>query len=144
MPQRTSHLSSLDLPDWGRALHRNRWRGPTIKITLSAAHCLLAPRCSRSASSIILRTQTRVFVAAQASDSNPCTFVSPCRTFQHAHDVVAAGGEIDVLDPAGYGTVTIAKASAFKGTAFPESRRRVATQSRSMPVRPTTSTCAGC
>ena len=39
------------------------------------------------------RAQSRVFVAAQGSDSNPCTFASPCRTFQHAHNVVAANGE---------------------------------------------------
>ena len=55
------------------------------------------------------QAQTRVFVAAQGSDSNPCTFAAPCRTFQHAHDMVAAGGEIDVLDPAGYGAVIITK-----------------------------------
>jgi hypothetical protein len=35
----------------------------------------------------------RVFVAAQGSDSNACTFAAPCRTFQHAHDVVASNGE---------------------------------------------------
>ena len=53
--------------------------------------------------------QTRVFVAAQGADSNPCTFAMPCRTFQHAHDVVAPNGEIDVLDPAGYGALVITK-----------------------------------
>ena len=52
----------------------------------------------------------RVFVSATGSDGNPCTFASPCRSFQHAHDLTAAGGEIDVLDPAGYGAVTITKA----------------------------------
>jgi hypothetical protein len=61
---------------------------------------------------------TRVFVAAQGSDSNPCTFAAPCRTFQHAHDVVAAGGEIDVLDPAGYGAVTITKSISIQGHDF--------------------------
>ena len=55
------------------------------------------------------QAQNRVFVAAQGLDSNPCTFALPCRTFQHAHDVLAPGGEIDVLDPAGYGVVTIGK-----------------------------------
>jgi hypothetical protein len=60
----------------------------------------------------------RVFVAAQGSDANPCTFAAPCRTFQHAHDVVAAGGEIDVLDPAGYGTVNITKSISIQGHGF--------------------------
>src|SRR5262245_38985605 len=61
---------------------------------------------------------TRVFVAAQGLDSNPCTFVAPCRSFQKAHDTVAAGGEIDVLDPAGYGAVTISKAISIQGHGF--------------------------
>jgi len=60
----------------------------------------------------------RVFVAAQGSDSNACTFAAPCRTFQHAHDVVAANGEIDVLDPAGYGVLTIGKAISIQGHDF--------------------------
>jgi hypothetical protein len=64
------------------------------------------------------QAQTRVFVAAQGSDANPCTFALPCRTFQHAHDTVAAGGEIDVLDPAGYGTVYITKAISIQGHGF--------------------------
>jgi len=62
--------------------------------------------------------QSRVFVAAQGIDSNPCTFALPCRTFQHAHDVVAAGGEIDVLDPAGYGVLTINKSISIQGHDF--------------------------
>src|SRR5262245_5630247 len=62
--------------------------------------------------------QTRVFVAAQGSDANPCTFALPCRTFQHAHDVVVAGGEIDVLDPAGYGALTISKSISIQGHGF--------------------------
>src|SRR5262249_5064091 len=56
--------------------------------------------------------------AAQGSDANPCTFSLPCRTFQHAHDVVAANGEIDVLDPAGYGKVVITKAISIQGHGF--------------------------
>jgi hypothetical protein len=61
---------------------------------------------------------TRVFVGAQGSDSNTCTFASPCRSFQHAHDIVAADGEIDVLDPAGYGALTITKSISIQGHDF--------------------------
>src|SRR5262245_57262448 len=61
---------------------------------------------------------SRVFVAAQGSDGNPCTFAAPCRTFQHAHDVVATKGEIDVLDPAGYGALTITKSISIQGHGF--------------------------
>jgi hypothetical protein len=62
--------------------------------------------------------QQRVFVAAQGSDGNPCTFALPCRTFQHAHDIMAFGGEIDVLDPAGYGSLTITKPISIQGHGF--------------------------
>src|SRR5262249_30217585 len=60
----------------------------------------------------------RVFLSAHGSDANSCSFAAPCRTFQHGHDVVAAGGEIDVLDPAGYGTVTIIKSISIQGHGF--------------------------
>src|SRR5215467_9688339 len=54
--------------------------------------------------------RARVFVSTAGDDANPCTAGSPCKTFQHAHDVVAAGGEISVLDTGGYGPLTITKA----------------------------------
>src|SRR5579862_9942698 len=60
----------------------------------------------------------RVFVGATGSDGNPCTFAAPCRSFQHAHDVASSGGEIDVLDPAGYGPLTISKAISIQGHGF--------------------------
>jgi hypothetical protein len=52
----------------------------------------------------------RVFVASYGSDSNPCTYGSPCKTFQNAVDVVAAGGEVTAIDSAGFGPLTITKA----------------------------------
>jgi hypothetical protein len=52
----------------------------------------------------------RVFVASYGSDSNPCTFGSPCKTFQNAVNVVAAGGEVTAIDSAGFGTFTISHA----------------------------------
>jgi hypothetical protein len=82
--------------------------------TTSAA--LLA--CIALSPALAYAQAARVFVAAQGSDGNPCTFAAPCRTFQHAHDTVAAGGEIDVLDPAGYGAVTITKALSIQGHGF--------------------------
>src|SRR6516165_6379198 len=53
--------------------------------------------------------RARVFVSVTGDDANPCTGGSPCKTFQHAHDVVLAGGEISVLDTGGYGTLLISK-----------------------------------
>jgi hypothetical protein len=85
-----------------------------LKITLSAVATLLGLSLIPDSA----QAQSRVFVAAQGSDSNPCTFAAPCRTFQHAHDVVASNGEIDVLDPAGYGAVMISKAISIQGHNF--------------------------
>jgi hypothetical protein len=85
----------------------------TLHSTIAAAVLSIAALQTAPA-----QAQMRVFVAAQGSDANPCTFGAPCRTFQHAHDVVAAGGEIDVLDPAGYGAVSITKAISIQGHGF--------------------------
>ena len=85
-----------------------------LRITLSALAALLA----LAVGNLAAQAQSRVFVAAQGSDGNPCTFAAPCRTFQHAHDTVAAGGEIDVLDPAGYGQLTISKSISIQGHNF--------------------------
>jgi hypothetical protein len=49
------------------------------------------------------------WVSGHGTDSGGCALVAPCRTFAFAFSQTAAGGEIDVLDPAGYGAVTITK-----------------------------------
>lgn len=51
----------------------------------------------------------KIFVASTGSDTNDGSRSNPKRSFQAAHDAVAAGGEIVVLDTAGYGTVLIRK-----------------------------------
>src|SRR6266568_9607644 len=61
------------------------------------------------------QAQARVFVSGLGSDGNPCSRTSPCRTFQHGHDVVAAGGEVIALDSAGYGGVSITKSVTING-----------------------------
>jgi hypothetical protein len=59
----------------------------------------------------------RTYVSAQSgSNSNPCTSTEPCRTFAHAIKETEAGGEIDALDPGGYGAVTITKSISIIGT----------------------------
>jgi hypothetical protein len=56
-----------------------------------------------------LATIQRTFVSANGNDTNPCTNALPCRSFGHAIGQTNAGGEIVVLDSAGYGRVTINK-----------------------------------
>jgi hypothetical protein len=55
-----------------------------------------------------LALRDRVFVASYGSDSNPCTYGSPCKTFQQAIDAASVGGEVTAIDSAGFGTFTIA------------------------------------
>jgi hypothetical protein len=62
--------------------------------------------------------QQRVFVSGHGLDTNPCTVTQPCRTFQQAHNAAAANGEIDVLDPAGYGPLTITKGISVQAHGF--------------------------
>jgi hypothetical protein len=55
----------------------------------------------------------RVFVASYGSDSNPCTYGSPCKTFQQALSVVAVAGEVTAIDSAGFGPVIITQSVAI-------------------------------
>jgi hypothetical protein len=57
-------------------------------------------------------TATRAWVSGHGTDAVGCGAPTlPCRSLQYTHDnIVAAGGEIDILDPAGYGAITIDKA----------------------------------
>src|SRR5215831_13629378 len=49
-------------------------------------------------------TVPRAFVSITGSDTNPCSAVQPCRSFNQALTVVEAGGEIVVQDSGGYST----------------------------------------
>src|SRR5471032_941752 len=57
-------------------------------------------------------TASRAWVSGHGVDQAACGApTSPCRSLQYTHDnIVAAGGEIDILDPAGYGALSITKA----------------------------------
>jgi hypothetical protein len=53
----------------------------------------------------------QTFVSATlGNDANPCTRISPCKTFAAALTQTTAGGEIAVLDPGDFSPVTITKA----------------------------------
>ena len=57
----------------------------------------------------------RTFVSAAGSDSNPCSFAAPCRHFQAAVNATSTGGEVDALDPAGYGPIIIGQSITIEG-----------------------------
>ena len=52
---------------------------------------------------------TRTWVSGVGDDVNPCSRTAPCKTFAGAISKTADKGEINCLDSAGYGTLTITK-----------------------------------
>jgi len=63
---------------------------------------------------------TRTWVSGVGDDANPCSRTAPCKTFAGSISKTAAGGEINCLDPGGFGALTITKSitiSCEAGTA---------------------------
>ena len=58
---------------------------------------------------------TRTWVSGVGDDANPCSRTAPCKTFAGAISKTVAGGEIDALDPGGFGAVTITKSITIDG-----------------------------
>jgi hypothetical protein len=67
---------------------------------LAAAVTVVAPAFAAS---------QRTFVASIGTDNPACSITAPCRSFAAAITATIQGGEVIVLDSAGYGTVTISK-----------------------------------
>jgi hypothetical protein len=61
---------------------------------------------------------TRTWVSGVGDDANPCSRTAPCKTFAGAISKTAAGGEIDALDPGGFGALTITKSITIDGGGF--------------------------
>jgi hypothetical protein len=58
---------------------------------------------------------TRTWISGVGDDVNPCSRTAPCKTFAGAIAKTAASGEIDALDPGGFGAVTITKSITLDG-----------------------------
>ena len=83
--------------------------GAVLKLSapLAATILLLAMNASAQA--------TRTWVSGVGDDANPCSRTAPCKTFAGAISKTAASGEINALDPGGYGAVTITKSITIDG-----------------------------
>lgn len=87
----------------------------------------MKPNCSSLSASIVALAAilclnsvahaqaTRTYVSGVGDDANPCSRTAPCKTFPGAISKTAAKGEINVLDPGGYGAVTITKSIVIDG-----------------------------
>ncbi|MDP9106110.1 MAG: right-handed parallel beta-helix repeat-containing protein [Candidatus Eremiobacteraeota bacterium] len=58
---------------------------------------------------------TRTWVSGLGDDANPCSRTAPCKTFPGAYSRTAVGGEIDVIDPGGFGTISIGHSITIDG-----------------------------
>jgi len=61
---------------------------------------------------------TRTWVSGVGDDANPCSRTAPCKTFAGAISKTATAGEINVLDPGGFGGVTITKSITISSEGF--------------------------
>jgi hypothetical protein len=59
---------------------------------------------------------SRTWVSGVGDDVNPCSRTAPCKTFSGAISKTFINGEIDVLDPGGFGTINITKSMTLDGT----------------------------
>jgi hypothetical protein len=82
--------------------------GGHIMIKIASLSTIAAALFSCGLSAAPAQAQAnRTFVSGTGTDSGTCERAAPCKTFAFALTQTAAGGEIDVLDPADYGTVSI-------------------------------------
>jgi hypothetical protein len=58
---------------------------------------------------------TRTWVSGVGDDANPCSRTAPCKTFAGAISKTTNCGEIDALDPGGFGALTITKSITIDG-----------------------------
>jgi PASTA domain len=79
-----------------------------LTILASAVIAVVAPPAFAQA--------TRTWVSGVGDDVNPCSRTAPCKTFAGAISKTAVGGVISVLDPGGFGAVTITKSITIDGT----------------------------
>lgn len=69
-----------------------------------------------ASASVVQAQASRTWVSGVGDDVNPCSRTAPCKTFAGAISKTAAHGEISVLDPGGFGAVTITKSITINGS----------------------------
>src|SRR5919106_344355 len=82
--------------------------GRVLKLSIVVGLVALALPAAASAQA------TRTWVSGVGDDANPCSRTAPCKTFAGAISKTANGGEINCLDPGGFGGVTIGKSLTIK------------------------------
>jgi hypothetical protein len=90
--------------------HRAASAAVWVRALRPAVVALVASLLLLSGQTTVGAQATRTWVSGVGDDANPCSRTAPCKTFPGAISKTAARGEINVLDPGGFGGVTITKA----------------------------------
>ena len=107
-PVRSSSLAPGE-PLFFRSGRRSAARGAKTMTNIRSA--ILGAVFSVAAAASAQALNSRTWISGAGTDQAGCgPIATPCRTLQYAHDNTTAGGEIDVKDAAGYGSLTITKA----------------------------------
>jgi hypothetical protein len=69
-----------------------------------------------AAASFARAQSSRTFVSGVGDDNATCSRTAPCKTFAGALSKTVSGGEIDALDPGGYGVILLTKPITIDGT----------------------------
>lgn len=86
-----------------------------MKLTRLVINALMIFAICLLSASFAQAQATRTWVSGVGDDANPCSRTAPCKTFAGAISKTAAGGEINCLDPGGFGAVTITKSITIDG-----------------------------
>jgi hypothetical protein len=96
----------------GRMSHRRFTGGPVMNpfriLTIGVGLILFS-------ATFVSAQATRTWVSGVGDDVNPCSRTAPCKTFAGAISKTAIHGEISVLDPGGFGALTITKSITVNG-----------------------------
>ncbi|MBJ6760941.1 right-handed parallel beta-helix repeat-containing protein [Myxococcaceae bacterium JPH2] len=84
---------------------------PRPRVGLSLLPALL----SLLASSAAWGQASRTWVSSGGDDINPCSRSAPCKTFAGTFVKTATGGEMDVLDPGGFGGLNVTRSITVDG-----------------------------
>jgi len=85
------------------------------KVTMKKINVLTFLAVAVLGTTMLQAQATRTWVSGVGDDANPCSRTAPCKTWAGAISKTAASGEIDALDPGGFGALTITKSITLDG-----------------------------
>jgi hypothetical protein len=87
-----------------------------MKRVRSAFNIVIVCALLLTGASLARAQATRTWVSGVGDDVNPCSRTAPCKTYAGAISKTATNGEINSIDPGGFGAITITKSITIDGT----------------------------